>query len=233
MGATVQCENAECRQWLQVPDELRGKMGHCPACGHEFRVSGTLEPAQTLDPQRFFHLRVEGGPDLVGQFIELRPDKLYEFGKADSCTYQLPGRSVSRHHFLVQWVNDQWTVSDLNSTNGTFVNGVRTGRSVLHDNDEIVAGKYPRRRSAGRNSTPTCPLCSRQTSRLATSPSWRSRPTRPSARLPIPGMKRFWKPNRQPRLSRPGCRALTTRAHGSKHRSWRSPNSTGDGCWCV
>jgi len=142
MGATVQCENAECRQWLQVPDELRGKMGHCPACGHEFRVSGTLEPAQTLDPQRFFHLRVEGGPDLVGQFIELRPDKLYEFGKADSCTYQLPGGSVSRHHFLVQWVNDQWTVSDLSSTNGTFVNSVRTGRSVLHDNDEIVAGKY-------------------------------------------------------------------------------------------
>ncbi|HUW84809.1 MAG TPA: FHA domain-containing protein [Phycisphaerae bacterium] len=151
MGATVQCKNAECRQWLQVPDELRGKMGRCPACGHEFRVSGTLEPAQTLDPQRFSHLRVEAGPDLLGQFIELRPDKLYEFGNADSCTYQLPGRSVSRHHFLVQWVNDQWTISDLNSTNGTFVNGVRTGRSVLRDSDEIVVGKYRMRFAAPRH----------------------------------------------------------------------------------
>ena len=142
MGATVQCGNSECRQWLQVPDELRGHLGRCPSCGHEFRIPGVLQPTETLDVQKFSQLRIEAGPDMVGQVIELSPDKLYEFGKADSCTYQLPGRSISRHHFLVQWVNDQWIISDLNSTNGTFVNGVRTGRSVLHDSDEVVVGKY-------------------------------------------------------------------------------------------
>lgn len=142
MGVTVRCDNPQCGEVLQVPDELRGKSGRCPACGHEFRVSGAIQAGQIVDAQKFCHLQVESGPDLVGQMIQLEPQKLYEFGKSDSCTYQLPGESVSRHHCLVQWINDQWTISDLNSTNGTFLNGVRIGRSILRDNDEVAIGKY-------------------------------------------------------------------------------------------
>ncbi|WP_026369787.1 FHA domain-containing protein [Kallotenue papyrolyticum] len=32
---------------------------------------------------------------------------------------------VSRRHAVLRFVNDSWTISDLNSTNGTFVDGVR------------------------------------------------------------------------------------------------------------
>ena len=146
----VQCENPECRQQMQADEDLQGKRGQCPACGREFRVPGAIGAARMVDAQKFYHLRIEAGPDLVGQAIELNPEKLYEFGKSDSCSHQLPGQSVSRHHCLIQWINDQWIISDLNSTVGTFVNDVRTGRSVLRDNDVIRISKYRIRFAAPR-----------------------------------------------------------------------------------
>ncbi|WP_321472964.1 SpoIIE family protein phosphatase [uncultured Paludibaculum sp.] len=50
--------------------------------------------------------------------------------------------SLSRHHLLFEPSRDQWSVTDLGSKNGTFVNGVRvTGRHPLHPGDVISAGR--------------------------------------------------------------------------------------------
>jgi pSer/pThr/pTyr-binding forkhead associated (FHA) protein len=44
---------------------------------------------------------------------------------------------VSRNHAQLRIIKDQFTLFDLNSSGGTFVNGQRTNQSVLHPGDVI------------------------------------------------------------------------------------------------
>ncbi len=48
---------------------------------------------------------------------------------------------ISRHHARILREDGQWQVEDLQSTNGTSLNGIPlAGRAVLHDGDKIVLG---------------------------------------------------------------------------------------------
>lgn len=50
--------------------------------------------------------------------------------------------SISRHHATLERVANQWLLSDLNSSNGTFINGERiTASRSLRDGDLITFGK--------------------------------------------------------------------------------------------
>ena len=50
-------------------------------------------------------------------------------------------RSLSRQHLVFENDGGAWTVRDLGSRNGTFVNGVRTtGQRLLRSGDRIMAG---------------------------------------------------------------------------------------------
>jgi adenylate cyclase len=53
---------------------------------------------------------------------------------------QLLDAEVSKAHFVVRRMKDGFVIEDLGSANGTLVNGMRQGRSVLRDNDVIVVG---------------------------------------------------------------------------------------------
>ena len=48
--------------------------------------------------------------------------------------------NVSRHHAELTYADGQWTVRDLNSTNGTLVNGVDVDTALLTDGDLITFG---------------------------------------------------------------------------------------------
>lgn len=48
----------------------------------------------------------------------------------------------SRHARLFKGPDDKYAVEDLNSTNGTFVNGKKVMTKVLDDNDLIAIGKH-------------------------------------------------------------------------------------------
>jgi pSer/pThr/pTyr-binding forkhead associated (FHA) protein len=49
---------------------------------------------------------------------------------------------VSRVHAVFERFGDTWTVRDLGSRNGTFVNGARIiGEQALHSGDEILLGR--------------------------------------------------------------------------------------------
>lgn len=59
-------------------------------------------------------------------------------GRHPSCDIVLPGAAVSRRHARVRFRDGAWILQDLNSTNGTFLNGRRVGRCRLRPGDHLV-----------------------------------------------------------------------------------------------
>ena len=59
--------------------------------------------------------------------------------KADLCIDNL---AISNQHAVIIKVLDDVFVEDMNSTNGTFVNGQRVQKYTLHDGDRITVGKH-------------------------------------------------------------------------------------------
>jgi pSer/pThr/pTyr-binding forkhead associated (FHA) protein len=46
--------------------------------------------------------------------------------------------SISRHHAEIHNIGDTYTLKDLNSTGGTYVNGVRTKEVIVKSGDSII-----------------------------------------------------------------------------------------------
>ncbi len=64
-------------------------------------------------------------------------------GRQPDVAVYLDSLSVSRHHARVSSQDGVYTVEDLGSSNGTYVNGARiTGRSPLTEQDELRIGPY-------------------------------------------------------------------------------------------
>lgn len=59
-------------------------------------------------------------------------------GRGSECDLLLPERQVSRQHVRIKHLDDSYVLEDLDSKNGTWVNGQQLkGERVLHDGDEI------------------------------------------------------------------------------------------------
>ena len=61
-------------------------------------------------------------------------------GRGDDVVFRIPDTGVSRHHARIDWDGVTATITDLNSTNGTAVNGIRISQWQLSNNDEIIMG---------------------------------------------------------------------------------------------
>lgn len=61
-------------------------------------------------------------------------------GRHHGCDVVLEDPQVSRRHAQLRFRDGRWIVRDLESRNGTFVNGLRVGRCELRPGDEIVFG---------------------------------------------------------------------------------------------
>ncbi|MCI0703624.1 MAG: GGDEF domain-containing protein [Planctomycetia bacterium] len=73
-------------------------------------------------------------------------------GRQEDCVVRNTDGSVSRYHAkLVRGNDGEYTVSDLNSTNGTFVNNQRKQEGVLRDGDYLRIGNCIYRFLAGGN----------------------------------------------------------------------------------
>jgi pSer/pThr/pTyr-binding forkhead associated (FHA) protein len=65
-----------------------------------------------------------------------------EVGRADSCAIRLQDTYVSQVHARLANENGSWTVQDLGSTNGTYLNDRRVGAPVaVHAGDVVRVGK--------------------------------------------------------------------------------------------
>ena len=63
-------------------------------------------------------------------------------GRAPDCDIFLDDVTVSRRHAELLHDGDHFTIRDLGSLNGTFVNRTRVESAELHDDDEVQVGKY-------------------------------------------------------------------------------------------
>ena len=65
-------------------------------------------------------------------------------GRGSNNTIELKDSLASRYHAVIQKVKDEYFIEDLNSTNGTFVNGnqVPPGKYMrLHERDSVLIGR--------------------------------------------------------------------------------------------
>ena len=63
-------------------------------------------------------------------------------GREDDNMVQLPHEKVSKHHAVMQAEKDGWVIEDLQSTNGTLVNGKPVQRAKLADGDSVTIGPF-------------------------------------------------------------------------------------------
>jgi pSer/pThr/pTyr-binding forkhead associated (FHA) protein len=63
-------------------------------------------------------------------------------GRSPECDIFLDDVTVSRKHAELTHASDRWTIRDLGSLNGTFVNRKRIESADLEDDDEVQIGKY-------------------------------------------------------------------------------------------
>jgi ABC transport system ATP-binding/permease protein len=67
----------------------------------------------------------------------------YRLGRAEANTIRLTDRNVSRNHAILKKNGQGWLVRDLQSYNGTYVNGVRViGETPIQNGDIVQLGDY-------------------------------------------------------------------------------------------
>lgn len=82
-------------------------------------------------------IRILTGPQ-AGQIFNLKPGR-NRFGRSESVDFQLGSNGISKEHFEINVTPQKVTISDLQSSNGTFVNGVKVQSSTIRVGDKISA----------------------------------------------------------------------------------------------
>lgn len=67
-------------------------------------------------------------------------EKTYILGSREDCDFCLPFRGVSRKHCKLFFKGGVWWVEDLNSTNGTYLNGTKIKSEKLNEDDVLTCG---------------------------------------------------------------------------------------------
>ena len=65
---------------------------------------------------------------------------IYQLGRDSSNAIQIHDSEVSRHHAEIRHRENEFVISDLNSSNGTYVNGRRVEQHKLESGDQVQTG---------------------------------------------------------------------------------------------
>ena len=85
------------------------------------------------------------GPSLyvmagMGQGGRMRLSGTLHIGRQPECQIRIDAPLVSRHHAVIEQNDRIWRIIDLESTNGTWVNGQRVTKQILRPNDYVQIG---------------------------------------------------------------------------------------------
>lgn len=100
------------------------------------------QQASSLAKQRAPELRItaQGGNGAAEVLSFTAPE--VTIGRHPSCEWMLANETVSSHHARLVYHHDQWWLEDLESRNGTFLNGEPlTAPVVLTDHDVVRCGE--------------------------------------------------------------------------------------------
>lgn len=88
------------------------------------------------------------GPHRSKKYVFCHPTEC-TLGRSSDCYVRLAGferdKKISRHHCLLQISPPVVWVEDLNSRNGTFINGKRIGEQSSRPQDTLCGPEYKRR----------------------------------------------------------------------------------------
>jgi pSer/pThr/pTyr-binding forkhead associated (FHA) protein len=72
--------------------------------------------------------------------LKLSPGREYDIGRDPQADLVLEGSRVSGTHARIRFMENGFTIVDMNSTNGLFVNGRREQHFRLQHNDRVAIG---------------------------------------------------------------------------------------------
>jgi pSer/pThr/pTyr-binding forkhead associated (FHA) protein len=132
--------------------ELEESQTACPDCGAELGasadVTAAFAPVTGDDQVPMGEVPVGGGPVLVvkkgpdaGERFALATD-VVSVGRDPGSDIFLNDITVSRRHARIERATGGFTLVDVGSLNGTYVNGERVDRRLLVSEDEIQIGKF-------------------------------------------------------------------------------------------
>ncbi|MHB8333914.1 MAG: FHA domain-containing protein [Acidimicrobiales bacterium] len=106
-------------------------------------VQEVLHPGSSAGPQgSHTDLLVVASGSAAGTRYELEKE-VTTVGRHENSDLLLDDVSVSRHHAIItRTASGRVTLRDLNSLNGTYVNGARVEETTLHTADEVQVGKF-------------------------------------------------------------------------------------------
>ncbi len=130
----------------------------CPNCGHIFEVNNPLynekineddttqikkdknaEEGLTLPEDKIIYLYVIKGPRSGYKYKVTKPRVIV--GRGSQADLIIPDLEVSRQHFSLEISENKTILRDLNSTNGTYIDGERVSSVKIEDRTEIQIGQ--------------------------------------------------------------------------------------------
>ena len=124
---------------------------YCSRCGALLIHDSVGETTLSLAPEEVEEglqtsiagpaLVVRSGGGRAGESFEAIGDRAL-IGRSHECDVFLDDVTVSRRHAELTRAGGTYTIRDLGSLNGTFVNRRRIESAALEDDDEVQVGKY-------------------------------------------------------------------------------------------
>ncbi|CAN5777624.1 hypothetical protein BH23GEM9_BH23GEM9_25970 [soil metagenome] len=136
------------------PSDRRSAAGN-PALARTIKVDDYAAPPPPSPPtapapRRTEIMDVPPGIDAIGWFVATTGDDKgtahrisgdrTTIGAAMDCDVEIHGAHVSDRHASLRFREGEFTLTDLDSTNGTFVNGDRISQRKLEDGDRVGFG---------------------------------------------------------------------------------------------
>jgi len=122
-------------------DESKIKTNPIPVQGPEFSKTIPISRKAVLEDitvSQYAYLEI-GHPGLKTTRVELAEEDTF-IGRGSLCRVQLQFENTSRLHARITFRDEEYYIEDLESTNGTLVNGVQVQKCVLRTNDQIQIG---------------------------------------------------------------------------------------------